>query len=230
MPKLLYKTFAGKLSWLNGVRKIALVSVLGLLILATVASMKSVSAQGGVPVPKCGEDLVRDKDGNCVRTDAGWEKYCQKTYGPYSHYDKSKKVCFPKEYCQGHYGPGYQYDPTQNKCIKTTSDNKQSTKDKQCKATYGPNSKYDVATNKCVTSTKTNCATPYISIQATRWHIAIIEVDGILYYQKTLTVTVSPGNHRVYIVGLNWDQEHVGEWGPRNGFVDYCKPWMITVR
>jgi hypothetical protein len=208
-----------------------------MLVLATAASMKSVSAQGGVPPPKCGGDTVRDKYGNCVRTDAGWEKYCQKTYGPYSHYDKSKKECYPREYCQANYGPGYQYDRSQDKCIKTSSDNKQSTKyggysswDKYCKAKFGSKYGYDAATNKCVTSTnKNNCAAPYISIQATRWNIAVIEVDGIPYVQRTLTLTVSPGYHRVHVIGLNWDQEQVGEWGPRDGYVDYCKPWKITV-
>jgi hypothetical protein len=216
-----------------------------MLILATGASMKSASAQGGVPVPKCGGDTVRDKNGNCVLTDAGREKYCQNTYGPYSHYDKSKKECIPREYCQANYGPGYQYDRSQNMCIKTTSSNEQSTQyggysswDKYCKAKYGSNYGYVASKHQCVkgasgsysgSSNKNNCAAPYISISATRWDIAVIEVDGIPYVQRTLTLTVSHGNHRVHIVGLNWSQEQVGEWGPRDGYVDYCKPWKITV-
>lgn len=212
-----------------------------IILTFSITSINDVSAQGGVPVPSCGVDLIRDKDGNCVLTEKGREKQCQTSYGPYSHYDKSKNGCIPREYCQANYGPGYQYDRSQNQCVKTR-DNEQSIQsgdyskwNKYCKNTYGSNYYYDKNNHQCLKSSaakstdKKNCASPYISISATRWNMAVIEVDGIVYQTRTLTLQVSPGTHSVYIVGLNWDMQEVGEWGPKSGYVDYCKPWKITV-
>jgi len=162
----------------------------------------------------------------------------------YTH-DKSKKECFPREYCQANYGPEYQYDRSQNMCIKTTNSNEQSTQyggysswDKYCKAKYGSNYGYVASTHKCVkgasgsdssSSKKNSCASPYISISATRWPNVMIFVDGTSYTKRALTVTVSPGYHTVGIVGYGYDNEDAGYWGPQTGYVDYCKPWKITV-
>ena len=75
----------------------------------------------------------------------------------------------------------------------------------------------------------TNCAAPYISILSTHWPHSIIYVDGVMYNGNMGTFTVSSGSHSVRVDGYGYDWTYAGSWGPKSGFVDYCKPWKITL-